>query len=68
VLLQLPGFVLLVIGTLIYNEILVLPCLGLNQYTKDALKQRKENDELIDQYHTNQDLKNTGVQEEDSDQ
>ena len=40
--LQLLGFVLLVFGTVIYNEVLVLPFLGFDQYTKSALKKRED--------------------------
>jgi hypothetical protein len=40
--LELIGFILLIFGTLVYNEILVLPLLGFNKYTKDALKDKKE--------------------------
>lgn len=36
----LPGFVLLVFGTLVYNEILVLPFLGFNEWTKEAIEAR----------------------------
>ena len=35
-----PGFILLVFGTLLYNEIVVLPCLGFDQYTKVAIEAR----------------------------
>ena len=38
--LQLFGFIFLVFGTLVYNEILVLPFLGFDQYTKEALKRK----------------------------
>jgi len=41
---QLIGFILLVIGTVIYNEVVVLPFGGLNEYTKAALEKKKEND------------------------
>jgi hypothetical protein len=34
--LQLGGFILLVIGTLVFNEIVVVPFLGFNLYTKPA--------------------------------
>jgi len=37
---QLLGFILLVIGTVVYNEVLVIPVFGLNEYTKAALKAR----------------------------
>lgn len=30
---QVPGFVMLVIGTLIYNEIVVIPYFGFNEWT-----------------------------------
>ena len=36
-----PGFVLLVIGTLLYNEIVVLPCLGFDGNTKLAIAKRE---------------------------
>jgi len=35
--LQLVGFVFVLAGSLLYNEIIVMPCLGFNQYTKKAL-------------------------------
>ena len=37
---SIPGFLLLVFGTLVYNEILVIPCGGFNMYTKAALAAR----------------------------
>jgi len=36
--LQLIGFITVIFGTFLYNEILVLPFLGFNKYTKVALK------------------------------
>lgn len=38
------GFILLVLGTLMYNEIVIFPCLGFDQYTKEALSKRKQAD------------------------
>lgn len=38
--LQLIGFIFLVIGTLVYNEIVVIPLLGFDQWTKDAIAKR----------------------------
>ena len=35
------GFIFLVFGTLVYNEIVVLPFLGLDQNTKEKLAQRE---------------------------
>ena len=35
-----PGFIVLVFGTLLYNEIVVLPFWGFDQYTKVALEAR----------------------------
>jgi len=35
--LQLVGFIFLVFGTLVYNEILIIPFLGFNLYTREAL-------------------------------
>lgn len=39
--LELVGFVLLVFGTFLFNEIIVLPCLGFNAFTKDAIAARE---------------------------
>ena len=51
--LQLVGFIFLVLGTLVYNEILVIPWFGFNQYTRSALAQ-KQNEEkgLLDNSDT----------------
>lgn len=38
--LQLVGFILLVIGTLVYNEILIIPYFGFDVNTKKAIKLR----------------------------
>jgi len=39
--LQLVGFIVLLIGVFLYNEILVLPCFGFNLYSKQAIKYRE---------------------------
>jgi len=39
--LQLLGFVLLVAGTLVYNEIVIIPWFGFDQNTKAAIEKRK---------------------------
>ena len=39
--LQLVGFIFLVIGTLVYNEIVVIPLLGFDQWTKEAIAKRE---------------------------
>lgn len=39
--LQLSGFILLVFGTLVYNEIIVIPYLGFDKNTKVAIAKRK---------------------------
>lgn len=39
---EIPGFISLVAGTLIYNEIVELPCLGCNQNTRRAIAERNE--------------------------
>ena len=36
-----PGFILLVCGTLMYNEIVVVPCGGYNTNTKVAIAERE---------------------------
>ena len=46
--LELVGFVILVAGTLIYNEILVLPWFGLDQNTKAARARRDLEDKSVD--------------------
>ena len=66
--LQLAGFILLVIGTLVFNEIIVVPFMDFDKYTKPALAQRaknemqdyinknaRENDALVDRRTTNAD-------------
>jgi hypothetical protein len=40
--LQLLGFLILILGSLIYNEILVIPFCGYGNYTKEAIKKRQE--------------------------
>jgi drug/metabolite transporter (DMT)-like permease len=42
--LEIPGFILLAFGTLLYNEIIVLKFWGFDQYTKTALKEREGKD------------------------
>lgn len=42
--LQLFGFILLVIGTLVYNEIVIVPFLGFDKNTKEAIKRRENNE------------------------
>lgn len=46
--LELVGFILLIFGTLVYNEILVLPLLGFNKYTKEALKKDRSDASVKD--------------------
>lgn len=43
--LQLFGFIFLVIGTLVFNEIVVLPFLGFDKFTKPALERKKRSNE-----------------------
>lgn len=38
---EIPGFILLAAGTLLYNEIIVFPYFGYNEYTKEALAKKK---------------------------
>jgi hypothetical protein len=40
--LQLIGFIFLVIGTLVFNEIVIVPFFGFDRYTKPALALRAE--------------------------
>ncbi|TNV78092.1 hypothetical protein FGO68_gene7334 [Halteria grandinella] len=44
---QASGFTILLMGVLVYNEIIVLPCLGFNQYTREKLEQRKVSQKQI---------------------
>jgi len=44
--LQLFGFIILVSGTVVYNEVVVLPCCGFNLYTKQARKLRELQEEV----------------------
>ena len=37
-----PGFLVLIFGTLLYNEIIVLPFWGFDQWTKVAVESRQE--------------------------
>jgi capsule polysaccharide modification protein KpsS len=39
--LEIPGFILLASGTLLYNEIVVFPYWGFNENTKEAIAKRK---------------------------
>jgi hypothetical protein len=41
-LLQLFGFIFLVFGTLVYNEILIIPYFGFDKNTKEGIKKRQE--------------------------
>ena len=52
--LQLGGFILLVLGTLVFNEILVVPFLGFNLFTRAALEKAKKEDSrgLLDNTQT----------------
>ena len=40
--LQLVGFILMVFGTIVYNEIVAIPWLGLDYYTRDNIAKRKK--------------------------
>lgn len=52
--LQIPGYILLTFGTLLYNEIIVLPFCGFNENTKDAIAKRQGLDERMSQRIANQ--------------
>jgi drug/metabolite transporter (DMT)-like permease len=51
--LQLLGFLVLILGGLIYNEILVLPFWGFATNTKAAIKKREEEEKLIEKGNQN---------------
>ena len=42
--LQLIGFIFLIIGNLIYNEMISLPCFNLNYYTKEKILEREKHE------------------------
>lgn len=46
--LQLGGFILLVAGTLVYNEIIIIHFWGFDENTKEAIKKREKEGGLID--------------------
>jgi drug/metabolite transporter (DMT)-like permease len=46
--LQLVGFLFVVFGALVYNEILVLPFMGLDYYTRDNIALRQKQDKMKD--------------------
>ena len=46
------GFALLVLGTLMYNEIMVVPCLGFDQNTKEKKQERAAKDKRDAEYTT----------------
>ena len=60
---QLFGFIILVSGTLIYNEILVVPIEFMNKNTKENLEKKKdlERKSLLDKH--NSDLKNSSIKD-----
>ena len=47
--LQLLGFSILILGSLIYNEILILPFWGFNANTKEAIKKREKRKKLTNE-------------------
>ena len=52
---EIPGFILLVMGTLIYNEIWVLKFWDFDKYTKEALASQKGTDQRQAQREQDQD-------------
>ena len=40
--LQLAGFMVLVFGVMVYNEIIVIPWWGFNRYTRIAIEEREK--------------------------
>ena len=52
---EIPGFILLVAGTLLYNEIVIFPYWGFDQYTKVALAKKKGLEERSAARETDQD-------------
>ena len=56
--LQLLGFIILILGGLIYNEILVLKFWGFADNTKAAIKKREEEQKLLDEQNEESENKN----------
>jgi drug/metabolite transporter (DMT)-like permease len=56
---QLAGFVLLVFGTIVFNEFITLPFLGLDQFTKKEIARRKVNALMDDDLETVKNSKDT---------
>ncbi len=44
---QLAGFILLLLGSVIYNEIIEIPWFNLNYYTRESIAKRKKEDALL---------------------
>jgi hypothetical protein len=45
--LQLIGFLFLVFGTLVFNEIIVVPFLGFDENTREAIERRRRTEEKL---------------------
>lgn len=56
--LQLAGFIVLVFGVLVYNEILVIPLFGFNRHTRIAIEARK----VLERRGLNTELDATGTE------
>jgi hypothetical protein len=56
--LQLLGFIILILGGLIYNEILVLKFWGFADNTKAAIKKREEEKKLLEEKNEESEDKN----------
>jgi hypothetical protein len=66
--LQLLGFLILILGSLIYNEILVIPFCGCGNYTKEAIKKREKDLEDVNEEETeNKDDQNEKKDDEKKD-
>ena len=50
--LQLGGFILLVFGTLVYNEIITIPWFKLNYYTRDNIAKREREKKALEENKT----------------
>jgi len=45
---EIIGFIMLVVGTLMYNEIIIFPCKIFSYYTKREIKKRKGGTDALD--------------------
>ena len=64
-LMQIPGYVLIVIGSLIYNEIVIINCMGMDHGTKTQIEKRAsenyDNFKEINEEEIKEEINNTQI-------